>query len=236
MGEIEKIRAFLETLEYSEVKCGRHCIQRGLRPFVTISRETGAGGRSLAEHLMKALNKHDKIPAFQGWARFDQELCQMLENDPGLRVSLQSLLHREYRPEMDAMMAELIAGDSPQDKIIHKMFENERVLAGLGKVILVGWGSSCVTRNMPFGVHVRLVAPLGVRVRRIREVLRLDEKKAQQLIEEQDKSRALLVKHYFNRNIQDPLLYDIVWNTERTPIQHAAEVLVEIIRQKSAMD
>jgi hypothetical protein len=42
-------------------------LRQGIHPFVTISREAGAGGHSLAETLLAQMRAIDGIPVFRDW-------------------------------------------------------------------------------------------------------------------------------------------------------------------------
>ena len=94
--------------------------------------------------------------------------------------------------------------------------------------------STLLTHDLPLGIHVRLEASMESRVKRMIPVLGSDAKKVRQVIEEKDKAKAELVKTFFHKDIRDPLLYDIVWNTDRVPIAEIAKLLIEMIRDKAA--
>jgi len=53
------------------------------------------------------------------------------------------------------------------------------------------------------------------------------------MIKEQDKGRSRLIKNFFNRNIDDPLLYDTLWNTDTVCIEEIARLLVGMIKDKA---
>ena len=48
--------------------------------------------------------------------------------------------------------------------MVHRVRDSVRALAAQGHVVLVGHGSVFMTRDMPGGTHIRLVAPLRLRV------------------------------------------------------------------------
>ncbi len=235
MGELGKVKSLLETLAYGEKSC--KCLNgavRGRGPFVTISRQAGAGGNSLAKEILRQLREREG-PLLSGWQSFNQELCKKITEEPGLNVSLKSLLDSEYHSEIEDMLEEIVTGSSPQDAVNKKIFELMRTLAVFGKAILVGRGGVCLTRDLPLGVHVRLVAPLEVRVKRMGGLLGLNPKKACELVKTQDRARAKFVKRYFDRDIEDALLYDAVWNTGTTPIDQIAKAVVGMIESKACL-
>ena len=91
-----------------------------------------------------------------------------------------------------------------------------------------------MTRDLPLGIHVRLEAPIESRVRRIMQSLGLSEKKAREEIAEKDKAKAELVKTFFHKDLRDPLLFDVLWNTDRVPLEEISKTLIEMIRDKAA--
>jgi cytidylate kinase len=107
-----------------------------------------------------------------------------------------------------------------------------RTPANRGRVILLGRGGACLTHGFPGGVHIRLTAPKPVRVQRMRALLNLSEKEALRMMEERDRSRAALVRRYFDKDINDPLLYDAVWNTEEVSIDAIAQTVLRWVEYK----
>lgn len=187
---------------------------KGRYPFITISRQTGAGGHRLANELITQMQKEGE-PLFRGWQVFDQEIWKKVLEDPKMKVSVKALMTEEYLSQLEDILFNLFERQTPQDVVIHRIFQLLRTLASYGKVILVGRAGACVTRSLPSGIHVRLVASEPNRANRMVRLLHVDEKEARRVMEECDRSRARLVRDYFKRDIADPLLYDVVWNTTR---------------------
>ncbi len=232
MTSIATIKSFVDSMEYEEKKGAGLDLEKGRYPFITISREAGAGGHTLAQANLEEMKK-EKDPLFQGWQMFDEELCKKVCEEPGLKVSLNFILSFEYRSQIEDMVSEMMVGDSPQDVIFKKIFQIIRNLAGFGKVILVDRGSSSLTRELPLGLHARLIAPLAIRIRRVMNLKNFTEAQAKEFIHEQDKSRQRLVKTFFNRDIHDPYLYDVIWNTQTIPVEFIAHLLVEMVKKKA---
>jgi cytidylate kinase len=232
MNPLEKMKSFLDASQYEEARCSCLDFAKGRNPFVTVSREAGAGGHSLAVAILKEVGK-EHSPLYGGWQICDQEICRMIAEEPGLKVYTESLLAREYHSGVEDFLKELLEGDSPQDAVIHRMFGIIRKFAVLGKVVFVGRGAVCLTRDLPLGVHIRLVASLESRIGRMAEYLRVTEKRAREITLEQDQARARLVKTYFDKDIEDPLLYDAIWNTDRAPVDEIAKFTVGMVKRKA---
>jgi len=72
------------------------------------------------------------------------------------------------------------------------------------------------------------------RIQRMMPEFGPDEKRVRKVIEEKDKAKADLVKTFFHKDIHDPLLYDVQWNTSRVPIDEIADILIQMIRRKAS--
>lgn len=84
-----------------------------------------------------------------------------------------------------------------------------------GEVILVGRGGSRILRADPRAFHVKLVAPLEVRVRRVMEYHWVGEDVARKLIAQSDAQRQSFYSSYFGADWNSPLEYHLTVNSGR---------------------
>lgn len=203
-------------------------------PFVTLSREAGAGGHTLAREILRKLELVQPGAFSEEWEVFDHKLCAMIAEDEKLGVSFDQLLTEEYRSEVGQVVHELIEQRSKRYEVYTRVFEIVRMLATLGKCVIVGRAGMCVTADMPLGVHIRLVAPEPVRTKRMMKLLEVGEEEALRQLRQQDRDRERLVKDFFGKDINDPLLYDAEFNTERLAIPEIAEVVARMVVQRMA--
>ena len=234
MAEIHKFASFVDSLRYHEKNAPQIDPKKGCFPFVTISRQAGAGGNALAVALEEKVQKLQAEPLFKGWHLCGPQLREMLSQDPALKNIVESLRSTEYHSHAEDFISQFIYGGSSQDVVIKKMFHLMRAFAIHGKVIFVGRGSTLLTRDLPLGIHVRLEASMVSRVKRMMPEFGPDEKNVRRVIEEKDKAKADLVKTFFHKDIHDPLLYDVHWNTDRITIDEIADLLIVMIRRKAA--
>ncbi|TBR18492.1 cytidylate kinase-like family protein [bacterium] len=206
----------------------------GERAFVTISRQAGAGGRTMATALLDEFGRRGS-PALAGWQWADRDVCESLAADPRLHTSLEALLDEHYRGRLEDYLAQVISGAAPQFKLHQALFATMRSLAAVGKVVLVGRAGVCATRGMPGGVHIRLVGSRGARVERVARRFGWDGTKAERWVDEQDRSRAALVREYFGQNMDDPLLFDAVINTDSVPAAAAAAAVADLVLARLRM-
>ena len=231
MGGIGALGSQLRATARARRRADEKAPPRGELPFLTLSRQAGARGGTLARTLLAEFEKHPEEPRLQGWSSFDEKLCRMILSDPELNVSFRELVTEEFRTPADDFVSVML-GKSFQDDVQKKISITLRELALAGKAILIGRGAAVITRDLTSGVHIRLVAERDGRIQHMRESFDISEKEAGRWVDDQDRSRARLMKRRFHREIDDPLLYDAIWNTDRVPLEVIARCIVEMILSK----
>lgn len=199
-------------------------------PFITISRESGAGGHLLAHVLTADFQKYSEFDFFKGWHVFDREICQVVAEDPELETSFNDLISESYRSEFRELMNNLFMGRSEQYIKFKKVFKVVRILATLGKVILVGQAAACVTADMPSGIHLRLVAPEATRTRWMMKKFNMSKEEAMAMMAQQDENRRKVAKNFFSRNIDDPLLYHAIFNGDKMTPHEMSYAVIEMLK------
>lgn len=201
-------------------------------PFVTISRQAGAGGHLLSYVILSEFLKFKRTDIFEGWHVFDKDLMEVVARDPLLQGSMADLVSEKYRSEFSDFIDSLFTGQSRQYMFHKTTFKVVRMLAAIGKVVIVGRCGSLVTADLPQGIHIRLVAPKASRIVWMMKRFKLNKADATEAVEKQDSDRRKLVKLFFHRDIEDPLLYDAVWNTGKVSMEIITRTTIEMIRER----
>lgn len=231
--DIDKIAQYLEGISYGEAE--RKASRAEGHPFITISRQAGCGGHILAEAILREMEKRSGEPLFRGWQIFDEELCRKVSGNPKLKVLMDGLLSERFKGGMEDVLTHVMAGVSYQDAVTREIFRVLRGAALLGKSILIGRGAASLLRRHSLGVSVRLVAPLEQRVAQWRQRTGLDKERARKIIERSDADRARFVRHYFGQDIDDPFLYDCLWNMGRVSVEALAGAIVGLVEERSRL-
>lgn len=234
MGSIENIERYLKTQLAGTSRATPEGEWPRLHPFVTISRQAGAGGHTLAKALLGTFARQGDTELFGGWQIFDQELCEIVTRDPAFSKSLDSLLAEEYRTQIDDFFHQVVRSAVDQDYVMARVFEVVRAVASIGRAVIIGRGGSQVTKDMGPGVRLRIVAPEEQRIQRLVVLHDLDERKARAEARRLDSNRARLLKVHFKVDIDDPTGYDAVWNTGSAPVEDIAEAVVAMLRTRAA--
>jgi cytidylate kinase len=135
--------------------------------------------------------------------------------------------------EISDTMEELFGLHPPSWVLVRKVTETILHLAELGNVILIGRGAAVVTAKLDYVFHVRLVSSLENRVRRMQELNHLDRAAALRLIQQEDRGRERYLKKYFETDVDDPLLYHLMINTDRISHETAARLIADAVLSRT---
>lgn len=202
------------------------------KPFITLSRECCAGASTLGQELIPLLDA-EFGESGQNWLFLDRDLIARALNSHQLPERLAQYLPEDRISEIKALVGELVGLHPSLWQLEQKISEAIMQLADLGRVIFAGRAAYLVTRGMPGGLHVRLVAPLEVRIRRMMAMEHCSADTAAQKLASVDAARRRYVRTNFDREIDDPHLYDLVINTERITPEAAAQLVLTTLRTRA---
>jgi len=225
-ANLDKYRAYLiSQKDHAAAHGGGH------QPFITISRQAGAGALEVLELLAEKLNEAP-APDEQPWVVFDKNLISMVLEDQHLPQEIARNIQEDKDTTIQALVGELLGLHPSMWTIFHHTSDTILKLARIGRCIIVGRGGNIITAGLKQGLHVRLVAPDSVRLARLKSRLQLDNKAAEALMHEQDAGRRRYIKANFDRDIDDPLIYDAVLNTALLGARRTASILADMVVAK----
>jgi cytidylate kinase len=112
------------------------------------------------------------------------------------------------------------------DKTSLALYSAEQVfeLANRGNVVLRGWGATCLLRPVPHVPCIRITRSFKKRVEWVMANLETDDAEfAEDEIRRSDEAHASRMHHQFGVTWGDPLLYDLVLNTDRLSVENCVE-------------
>lgn len=98
-------------------------------------------------------------------------------------------------------------------------------LAAVGDVIIVGRAGQVILADWPGVLHLRMVAPLPVRVHRLASRQGITHAAAQAQAETSDRYHKQYFKNFYRINWDSPDYYDLVINTAKLTAENAAEMI-----------
>ena len=96
-------------------------------------------------------------------------------------------------------------------------------------LVIRGRGSQFILKDHPEAFHVLAVASLDVRVTRTMKDLKLGREAAKLEVTRFDGRLREFIKRYFKADLEDPVNYDLVINTERLNCEAAASIIVDAL-------
>jgi cytidylate kinase len=209
------------------------------QPFVTISRQAGAGGRTLARALADRLNAGD--PSDGVWTVWDRELVEKISREQQIPVSLVESLEVgvRRRTAFHDFLASLSAagsGDANLDEfqVFRRVARTARELARAGRAIIVGRGGVYATSDLPGGVHVRLVAPVEERVAHMARLLSCGEADASQKVARIDRYRESFHRRYWHDKALLAEIFTITLNSARMTDEQMVRCVLQLIPRTPA--
>ncbi len=199
---------------------------------VTLSRQYGAGGLRIGPALAEAL----------GFKFVDREIVE----EAARRLGVEPDVVQERDERTPAIVEEIglaLAAASPEFGIPALPHLDDRALAeatkrvmlslaDAGGYVILGRGSQAALAGRTDACHIALVGDLHDRVQRIMQWQNVGEREARSRCEQVDAERAGYVKHFYGKDIRDPLLYDSVLNTSRLGGEATSELAVAVARLK----
>lgn len=189
--------------------------------FITISRETGAGGSLIGQCVGERL----------GWKVFDRNLLDCVAERFRLpRMMLDLVDETRSNWVYDVLGTWMDRKVVPHEKYVACLGRVMLAAAHAGHAVFVGRGAQFILPRKEL-LAVRLVASLKYRVQQIMERMALNESDAQRYVNELDQGRREFGERFFHHDITDPHLYDMVINVERCGVpKTVSDILASVVR------
>lgn len=200
-------------------------------PVITISQQFGSYGDAVTELVCNRL----------GYRSLDTHLMWGLAAQAGLKLEkVMTLSEDRYRPRTrmerfsrhlppytrhPVMWAEYGAAIGRELLAAKSVIQLIQAAYERGNIVIVGRGGHVVLRDKPDALHVRLIAPLTLRIRR-RQLRGLTIEAARAQVIAYDRAAAEFIQRYHGVDIADPTLYDLVINTGTLPLPAAADLII----------
>ncbi len=229
---IERCVSFINAQMRSDGQEAR--CEAAIKPAVTISRMTGAGGRTVAATLAEYLQT--RIPAHCQWTVFDRNLMEKVLEDHHLNKHIAEFMPEKHKNLLTDTVEELLGLHPSSWTLLQQAAETILHLAQMGYVILVGRGANIITSKLPNVFHVRLIGSIEKRTARVQHVYDLDRDDAIEFLKKEDNGRRRYLKEHFEKDIDDPLLYHLIINTDRIPYDDAARLIGDTVVSRFHLD
>jgi cytidylate kinase len=184
-------------------------------PVVTISREFGSEGDSIARKAAQTLGFHfvdqkfiGQILGQYGYVEFDKEYQSL--------PTFWERFDAQREKQRDVMM-----------DMLNRVIE---AVANHGNVVILGRSGFDVLGGFADVLHVRLQAPFSVRVGRVMEQQKISFEQADALVKERDKVRRAFVEEFYRAPWGAIQAFDLVVNTGKVFPDMATNWIIDAAR------
>lgn len=197
-------------------------------PFITITRQAGAGGRSLADRLVERFNETVGDPP---WRVYDRELIERVATDHGLpRWVIEGVAERTHSWLEDMASGLVFESPRPPDESVYrKVIATIRGLARTGHAVLIGRGAAFCTQDLPGGVHIQLVGPYEDRVRHVAAERGMSLKEADRWVRQTEAQREAFYRKYWAERARSLERFTLVINTSRIDLPTQVSLVGDLL-------
>jgi Cytidylate kinase-like family len=228
MTTIDSVERFLEVQVQEWNRQGEKQKSPRPGPVITLSREVGCDGDSIAKILAK---KFDLV-------LYDWKLVEEIAKDSHVSEQAVATLDENIAFELADWLTGFGAGP-PGFSANQYMQSLRKVLftvATHGDAIIVGRGANFLLPPEKRTLGLRLVAPLSARVKTIMRELGLSEESALTQIKQTENEQRQWVKKHTGADIDDAGFYHLVINTALITPETIVHIVKEVLREKENQD
>jgi cytidylate kinase len=199
---------------------------------ITISRQYGAGGRTLGSMIAREL----------GYTFADSEVIERIAEAANVTPTYVEGVEKEAGTNLTRIINKMV-NKSLVDRILggERGYMDEQIyldylvviisqMAEEGDVVLLGRGSQYILHDHPEATHILLVDDLENRIRFMMKHYELNHKKAAQVVTAEDKRRSTLYHRLGKSDFDDPNLYHLVLNMGRFSLDQALKAVMDYVR------
>ncbi|MBW2060410.1 MAG: cytidylate kinase-like family protein [Deltaproteobacteria bacterium] len=200
---------------------------------ITISRQFGAGGRTLGEAVARRL----------GYQFVSQDVVNKIAEEAHVSIDWVRSMEKEAGGLLMRLASRLVSSDfidrhigedrSDFDEEKYAAFLKSLItsIAASGNVVFLGRGSQFILANRPDIINILLVADFEDRINFISEIWDVKKSEAEQTITARQKRRKTFLKAFDPRDPNDPSLYHLVINISRISLDQAEEMIIWLVEK-----
>jgi cytidylate kinase len=176
--------------------------------FITFSRKMGTKGTEIAKLVAKELK----------YAFYDTEDIEKKAEEMGFLDDIREV-NDKAPPTLKRFFS--LRPEICVDRLYAVIYE----LARLGSAVILGRGGNMLFRSLPYALHVRVIASQEKRVCNLVE-RGYKREAAVMVMKKSDHERESFIRFAFQRDWDNPELYDIVLNMDKLTVDTAADMVL----------
>ena len=199
---------------------------------ITISRQFGAGGNTLGRMIADEL----------GYTFADKGIIQRISKEANVSTKWIESFEKEAGSKISRMITSMVS-----KRLVDRILKDERgyldekiyldylvliiaQVADEGDVVILGRGSQYILNDHPDACHILLIDDFVNRVKFMMDHYDLSERRAIQVVKNEDKRRAILYSRLGKHDYDSPSLYHMVLNMSRLDLESAFKLICNLVR------
>lgn len=194
-------------------------------PVITISREVGCPAKLIAKNLISVLKK--EYPGLTKWQYLSNEILE--KSALTLKVDPKHIKHI-FTYNNRNMLNEILAATSKEHRyksdraIKNTVGEVIRSIGEQGYYIIIGRGGVIHTKHINKSLHIRLVAPIEWRIKKLIKHKKISHEKASIKVRDGDQNRNQFLSYYLGESrLSDQ--FDITLNCSTFSISECVSLI-----------
>jgi cytidylate kinase len=204
---------------------------------ITISRQYGSGGGEIGARVAERLN----------WHLIDHEIVARVARELGIPEQ-KAEVHDEYAkgfiarvvsqfvssvPTAASPVVQVVPDQTDENRYQETLRRVVETAADSGHAVIAGRASQAILAKRRDVLHVRIVAPLQERIAYVALRENLDAASARERIQLKDHDRSRYLQTVHHRDVNDPMLYDLVINTGFLSLDRAVDLIRLALEDKA---
>ena len=200
---------------------------------ITISRQFGAGGKTLGEMIAKQL----------GYTFADAEIVQRIAREANVSPHWVETVEKEAGGKLSRIVTKMVS-----KPLVERILKDERgyldeeiyldylvliiaQIADEGNAVILGRGSQYILNDHPDAYHILLINEFENRVKFMEQRYDLSHTKAVQIVKYEDKRRLSLYRKLGKQDYEKPSLYHLVLNMSRISLDQALTLVCSLVEE-----
>ena len=200
---------------------------------IAISRQFGAGGKTLGEMVSKKL----------GYTFVDREIVQMVAKKAKVSTQWVEYIEKEAGGKLMKFMERLVpkklidtvlddsGGRIDEEIFVDLLHQIITQLADEGNAVILGRGGQYVLRDRADACHVLLIANKEDRIKFMEEHYELLRPQALKAVNNEDKRRVNLYRKFGKEDYDHPDLYHLVLNMSKLSLDNARDLICALAKE-----
>ena len=198
---------------------------------ITISRQYGAGGKTLGKMIADDLDYEFADSAIvtrvAEMANVSTHWVETVENEAGGKLS-RFITRMVSKPLVDRILKDE-RGYIDEEIYLDYLVLIIAQIADEGNAVILGRGSQYILNDHPDAFHILMIDKFENRVRFMREHYALSDSRATRVVKGEDKRRNALFQKLGKTDYDDPFLYHLVLNMSKISLEEARKIVCNLV-------